>query len=357
MLSFQYIALQYTKYFFIILIALIFFVLGFDYLENADKLPDSANLILLYFMYVSFAAIDMLLPLALVFAMISAKIFLIRSNALVAFYSLGYSKSDILKPFFITASVIVLIFILLHGTSFAKAHEYAVNIRDNAQLSQPTSDLFFTFSDQYIYFGNLYPLQKRAEDVRIFRVKDNALHEVIVAQSAIYKKSKGYWYIDNARLIRKPEKLDFNSKGITIEEKKDLKLLKDFKPKILDQVYEGKVNFTIMDAIEALMILHDQNVNIDSIKSAVYKIFIYPLFVPFLVVIIFYFVPISPRFLNLSLFSFGAILATLMVWGILFLLIKLSDSKTIPSEVGIVLPVLVLFAVSIYQWRRYRMRR
>jgi lipopolysaccharide export system permease protein len=112
------------------------------------------------------------------------------------------------------------------------------------------------------------------------------------------------------------------------------------------------VNFTIKDAIDAIYLLKDQNINISSIKGALYKIFIYPLFVPCLVVIIFFFVPVSVRFLNVSLFSFGAILATLLIWGILFTLIELSNNKTISSEVGIVAPIVILFTAALYQWRK-----
>ncbi len=143
--------------------------------------------------------------------------------------------------------------------------------------------------------------------------------------------------------------------GIEIDESKNLKILKEFRPKILDQVYEGKVNFTIKDAIDAMILLEGQNINTSSIKGALYKIFIYPFFVPCLVVIIFFFVPISVRFLNISLFSFGAILSTLLVWGVLFMLIELANNKTISSEAGVVAPTLILFSIAIWQWRKYRL--
>lgn len=352
MLLFRYIAYHYLKYFLVILLALIAFMVGFDYMTYSDSLPDSANLVVLYLMYKSFFAIDMMTPLSLVFAMIATKIFLIRSNALVAFYALGYSKTDVLKPFVVVATLAIMVFISLHATSFARADEYAKNIRATAQHLQPTENLFFTFSDQYVYFGHLYPLQQRAEDVRIFRVKANSLHEVIVAEDAVYRD--GYWHISGARLIRKPHEPVIGGAGIDIAEAQDFKVLKDFKPKILDQVYEGKVNFTIVDAIDALWLLTEQNVSIERIKSSLYKSFVYPLFVPCLIVVIFFFVPISTRFLNLSLFSFGAILSTLVVWSFLFTLIELASSKTLSGEVGIVMPVVILFFAALFQWRRYR---
>jgi lipopolysaccharide export system permease protein len=103
MLAFNYISFHYIKYFLIILTALVLFLVGFDYIDNAQELSRSANITLIYLVYKSFFAIDMLLPLSLVFAMITTKIFLIRSNALVSFFSLGYSRVDVLNSFYFTS--------------------------------------------------------------------------------------------------------------------------------------------------------------------------------------------------------------------------------------------------------------
>jgi len=184
-------------------------------------------------------------------------------------------------------------------------------------------------------------------------MKKDSLKEVLVAKEATYRDD--YWYIKEADIIIKPDDLSFTSLGIKVKEAQGLKILKDFRPKILDQVYEGKVNFTIMDAIDAMILLDGQNINTNSIKGALYKIFIYPFFVPCLVVIIFFFVPISVRFLNVSLFSFGAILSTLLTWGVLFMLIELANNKTISSEVGVIIPIVLLFLIAFRQWRKYRL--
>ncbi|WP_373034888.1 LptF/LptG family permease [Sulfurimonas sp.] len=354
MLAFRYISFHYLKYFSVILIALVMFLVGFDYMENADTLSSSANLVLIYLVYKAFFAIDMLLPLSLIFGMISTKIFLIRSNALVSFYSLGYSRVDVLKPFVVVSTVIIVIFVSLHALpSFSRADEFSNNIRKNAAYLSPTRDLFFTYKDKYIYFSKMLPLQEKAEDVRVFSIKENKLKEVVMAKAATYRDE--YWHIAEADIITKPDNMSFESPGIKVDHEKGLNILQGFRPKMLDQVYEGKVNFTITDAIDALFLLHDQNVDTRSIKGALYKIFVYPFFVPCLVVIIFFFVPISARFLNVSLFSFGAILATLLVWGILFMFIELSNNKTIPSEAGVIAPVIVLFLIALRQWRKYRL--
>ena len=352
MLAFKYVSVHYLKYFFIILTALVLFLVGFDYMENANKLSSSANLVLIYLVYKAFFAIDMLLPLSLIFAMISTKILLIRSNALVSFYSLGYTRVDILRPFVVVSTSIIILFIALHALpSFSRADEFSNNIRKHAQYLSPTRNLFFTYKNQYVYFSKMLPLQEKAENIRIFSIKENSLKEVLVAKEATYRNE--YWYIEESHIITKPDNLDFESTGIKVTDTHGLEMLHGFRPKILDQVYEGKVNFTINDAIDALILLQNQNINTSSIKGALYKIFIYPFFVPCLVVIIFFFVPVSVRFLNVSLFSFGAILSTLLIWGVLFMLIELSNNKTISSEVGVIMPVVTLLLIALRQWRKY----
>ena len=149
MLAFRYIAFHYLKYFTIILAALSVFMVGFDYMEKGANLPDSANLVMIYVVYKTFYAIDMLLPLSLVFGMIATKVLLIRSNALVAFYSMGYSKNDVLKPFVMVSIMVISIYIAFHATSaFARANEFATNIEKSASYLRPTSNLFFTYENK-----------------------------------------------------------------------------------------------------------------------------------------------------------------------------------------------------------------
>jgi len=354
MLAFKYISFHYLKYFSVILIALILFIVGFDYMGTADDLPSSANLVLIYLVYKSFYAIDMLLPLSLVFAMIITKMLLIRTNALVSFYSLGYSRVDILKPFVIVSTLVILIFISLHTSSkFTQSAELAKSIRKTSTYLNPTKDLFFTYKNKFVYFSNMIPLQEKAEGIRVFSIKNNTLQDVIIAKSAVYQN--GYWYITDADIISKPDDMSFNSTGINVKHEKGLNILQGFRPKILDQVYEGKVTFTIKDAIDAYKLLDEQDIDTSPIRGAIYKIFIYPFFVPALVIIIFFLVPISPRFLNVSLFSFGAILSTLLIWGVLYVLIELSNNKVIPSEIGIIIPIIILSLIALRQWRKYRL--
>ena len=349
MLAFKNIAFLYLKYVFIIVLALVLFFVGFDVMDNLSELPDSANLKLLYTLYRSYYALDILFPVSLIFAMIAAKIALIRSNALVAYYSLGYSKADVLRPFTLIATGLIFIFVLLHfHAPFAKGREYSNNIYANKINGTPTEHLFFTYEDYYVYFKELHPLQQIAKGIRVFKLEHNDLREVIISKRARYLDD--HWVLEEAQKLVKPHNVGAKSKGIVISEEKDLRLLKDFRPDILDQVYEGSSTYTITDAFEAMKLLDEQNINTDKVKSVLYKTIIYPFFVPFVVIIIFFFVPISPRFLNVTLFSFGALLTTLLIWGIFYTLIQLSNAQTIPGEIGIVLPVVLLGMTSVIVW-------
>lgn len=335
----------YLRYVSIIVLALVLFFVGFDVMDNMSGLPESANLKLLYALFRSYYALDILFPISLVFAMIATKIALIRSNSLVAYYSLGYSKADILRPFTLISTLLIITYILLHMyPPFAKGKEYSDNIYSNKINGAPTQNLFFTYEDYYIYFKELRPLQQSAKEIRVFKIENNDLREVITAKEARYIND--YWVVEKAKKLVKPQQVGLKSKGIEISENEELKILKDFRPDILDQVYEGSSTYTILDAFDAIKLLEEQNVNTDKVKSVLYKTIVYPFFVPFVVIIIFFFVPISPRFLNVSLFSFIALIMTLLIWGIFYTLIQLSNAQTISGEVGIVLPVVLLGLIS-----------
>lgn len=349
MLLYTTLSFLYLRYFFIVLVALSSFMVGFDVMASSVEMPASANLVLIYIMYKCLYAIDMLLPISLIFAFVATLVDIVRSNALVAYYALGYSRLKILTPFILSSAVIISIYIGLHATNFTRANEFADNLRETSQYIRPTNNLFFTYEGNYIFFGHLYPLSKRAEDIRIFVFDSGRLKESLEAKEAYYDDN--YWFIKKAHIIIPPDSLELNASGIVSSERENLKVLKGFKPKILDQVYEGKANFTIGDGFDALNLLENQNVDIAKIKSVMYRIFITPWFAPILMVIIFTFVPISSRFFNLSLFSFSAILGTLITWGMLFMMGELSNSKTLIPEVGVIFPIFLLLGVMLWRFR------
>jgi len=354
MLFFNTLSFLYLRYFMIVLIALSSFMVGFDLMEYAAELPRSANLVLIYIIYKLFYAVDMMLPISLVFAMIASLVEMVRSNAMVAYYAIGYSKYRVFFPFLAVSTLIMGLYIALHTTSFARANEYANNLRESSELIRPTSNLFFTHEGNYIYFGNLYPLMRKAEDIRIFTFTDGNFSQVLSAKSAVY--SDGYWVIPKAHIVHSPRTLDLKGAGIMIDNRDNIKVLPDFRPKILDQVYEGKVNFAIGDGLEALRLLEKQNVDVAKIKSALYRMFFSPWFALILMVIFFSYAPVSGRFFNLSLFSFGAILVTLLSWGVLFMMGELSVNKTLSPEVGVIAPIVLLMSIMSLRLSRFKIK-
>jgi lipopolysaccharide export system permease protein len=85
--------------------------------------------------------------------------------------------------------------------------------------------------------------------------------------------------------------------------------------------------------------LGKQNVDLSKVKSSLYRNFVTPWFALIMIILIYTVAPVSPRFANLSLYSFGAILITLIVWGLLFMSGELANNKTLSPEVGILAPI------------------
>lgn len=345
---FRYIAWKYTKNFAIIFLGLVLFYVGFDYMQASKRLPESANLRMLYVYYQALFASDILTPVALVFALVATKLFLIRSNELVAFYAIGYTKAQVLRPFIVVASLIIALYMLAHNTKYAYAEEYVRSIYSSGKISRVTQDLFFKYNQYYVYFATLYPMAQKAEKIRIFKQQNGDIIEIIKSDEAFYQDEK--WLIPHARKIVKQEQLSFDSIPMEILQDGNIEILRGFKPDVLDHIHEGKVHYSIEDAITAIGLLNAQEANPYKVYSALYSMIIYPFFVPALMIIIFFFVPISSRMLNVSLFSFLAILSTLLVWGLLFAFTRLAHGGVFSPEVGIILPVFLLISTASIVW-------
>ncbi|BCD67540.1 LptF/LptG family permease [Nitratiruptor sp. YY09-18] len=340
----RYLAKLYSKYFLIILSALVLFFVGLDFLQAFKKLPDSANLQLLYIFYRFLHGIDILYPISLVFAMIGLKVMLIRSNELVALYALGYSKRAILAPMFLTSLVLTFIYFFLHLTSFTYANEYADNIRKYNSLQSATKELYFKYNSSYVYFDKLLPLAQEAFDIRIFETKGRNLQKIVTAKRA--KFTQDHWHLFGAKIVQ--------NFGDHIEVRRsDLNTLYGYKPKILDSVYEGKSNISLLDAIYALELFYKQKIDTQKLKAVVYYNLFYPFFAPLLMIIIFYFVPITARIASLNLFSFGAIVFTLFSWGVLYTLAKMAFNGALKPEAAILIPIGILFIVSFYFYKKF----
>ena len=336
----RYIIFNYLKNFFIIFLSLEFFYVGIDALSNYKNFPDSANLQLLYIVFRTLDAVSYSVPLSIVFAMIVTKFGMIKSNELVTLYSIGVTKKSVLKPLFLSALSISLIYISLNFTSFAYAYEYSRNLLKYSTIATNSTGLFLKNDNKYIYFKKLDPIKKQALGIKIFSIEDNDLVKIISAKTGYFYEDS--WVLKDVTIKIKPKVESINDEGITLIKQDRYVTLEDFRPKIVENVHKGAYNMSILDTIDALRFFASQNINLDRIKTLLYSHLLFPFFAPLLVVILFYKLPTSSRFFNAPLLSFVFIFITLSTWGVLFIFTKLSAASVVFPEVGVVLPMSLL---------------
>ncbi|RXJ84298.1 LptF/LptG family permease [Arcobacter sp. CECT 8985] len=346
----KYILQKYLKSFFIVLISLELFFVGIDFFQNVKKLPDSANLQLLYLFYNSFFTLTLTLPLSLVFGWILTLVILIKGNELVAFTALGVSKRKIYLPVLNISFLLLLILIGLQATPLAYSYEQKSKILDGEYFTSTKSDIFLKYNDYHIYFQKLFPLEKRAENIHIYKVKDKDLVESIIAKKAYFQNNK--WYVIDAKITTKPKNINFETSKMVVKHEKFLHTLEGFKPKILNNVYESKSTFSILDALSALVLLKQQGINTDKIRAALYYELIVSFFIIPIMMLVFAYSALNSRFFNIGKFTSLSIFLTLIVWGIFFLLHKFSNNGTLSPEISLLVPMFLWYTISFIIYKR-----
>ena len=342
----RYVGWLYFKYFVIIFVALTLFYVGIDILTNLKDMPASANLKLLYFGLTSLTAVNYVLPLALIFALITSKFSMIRGNELVSFYALGIDKNRLIKPPFYIALAITLIYVGLNFTPFAYAYEYGRNIVKLSILSRTSSDIFLKFEGKFVYMDSLNPVSGEAKDVRIFDINGSNLRSATFGESA--KFTDNAWLLKNAKIVNLPQNIKLGEKGLDIKMPSELKTLENFKPKTIESASAESSAITIPDAVDYILAFKDEGIGLNSTKTTLYNLAFAPFFAPFMVLIIYYFLPVTGRFFNLALKSFIFTIASLCVWGALFVMMRFARNGVVSPEVGVLLPIILLGAYAFY---------
>ena len=342
----RYVGWLYFKYFVIIFVALTLFYVGIDILTNLKDMPASANLKLLYFGLTSLTAVNYVLPLALIFALITSKFSMIRSNELVSFYALGIDKNRLIKPPFYIALAITFIYVGLNFTPFAYAYEYGRNIVKLSNLSRTSSDIFLKFEGKFVYMDSLNPISGEAKDVRIFDIDSSNLRSATFGESA--KFIDDAWLLKNAKIVNLPQNIKLGEKGLDIKTPSELKTLENFKPKTIESASAESSAITIPDAVDYILAFKDEGIGLNSTKTTLYNLAFAPFFAPFMVLIIYYFLPVTGRFFNLALKSFIFTIASLCVWGALFVMMRFARNGVVSPEVGVLLPIILLGAYAFY---------
>jgi lipopolysaccharide export system permease protein len=342
----QYVAWLYFRYVVLIAVALTAFFIGMDVLSNAGKLPDSANLMLLFGLFRAARALDIILPLSLVFGAIAAIIQLIRANALVAVYSIGGSKAKVLKPFIYVALAISFGYIALYATQFAYIGDRADAIKEKRDFTRMTQDFFVLYDNRFIYIKELLPLQNEAREMDILEVKDGDLTRFIRAKKGVFKNDA--WVLSGASIITKPSEPTLGGAGITVEERESMIELEGFRPDVMDTIYEQKFTYSIIDALRAWILFANQDVNTYRIRGILYATIVFPLFAPLLTAIVFVYAPISPRFFNMAIFSSISVLSALTAWGAVYLLAQMAKNGAILPELALLTPFALTIAATAY---------
>ncbi|MCG3710652.1 LptF/LptG family permease [Aliarcobacter butzleri] len=346
----KYILKKYLINFIIVLISLELFFVGIDYLQNFKNIPASANLQLLYILYNSFFTLTLALPLSIVFGWIVTLVLFIKNNEFVAFNALGATRKNIFMPVVIVSISLLITLIFLQMTPLAYSYEQKRKILNDEYFSNTKSDIFLKYNEYYVYFQKLLPLEKKAENIHIYKIKDDNLVETIIGEKAYFQNDK--WYVVDVKVINKPENIDINNSKLDVRYEKFLHTLEGFKPKILDNVYESKSDFSIMDAVSALILLKDQGMNTQKIRTILYNQLIIPFFVIPILILVYSFASLNSRFFNMAKFVSFSIFGTLIVWGFFFLVFRLTSSGTVIPEISMLLTMFIWVIFSIYFYNK-----
>ncbi|HIO91100.1 MAG TPA: YjgP/YjgQ family permease [Campylobacterales bacterium] len=343
---------KYFKSFLTIFIALTIFFTGVDIVSNISKLPDAANMKILYSINTMLYFSSYILGLCIVFAMISTVVHFIKESELVVLYALGTSKKALLKPFIMLALIFISIFILLQNFSFyVSAQQISSNIKHYGKSSQLNENLFLKSGSSYIYISKLDKLKKEGTDIKIYEVDGGDLIRVVRAKKGVFIDN--YWLLEDAEVTLKPRLNEGSEeKVLKVFTKKKMEVLAGFKPEIMDSLYDNAHQLTIMDSIKALTLLADKDISLIGIKASLYKSIIYPFFALFLMIILFFRLPIQRRGENIAMLSGGLYFIALIVWGILFLFIRISQNGSVTPEVGIILPTFLLGIYAIFTYKK-----
>ena len=337
---------NYFKNFLVLFLALELFFTGIDLMQNFKSLPDSANLQVMYAIYKFLGFIQYTLPLSLVFAMTNTIFGLIKSSELVSLYALGLSKKDIIKPILYLSILITLLYIFMGFSSAVKANDRADNIKKYGTPSITTKNLFIKSKNRYIAIGELFPSEKRAEDFKVFVTKNYQLQEVIKAKEARFYDE--YWLLKD---ITKTTKIyDENQKEmhLKIDHLKSYKALKDFNPQMLSNIFKGEGQLTIQNSIKTISLMRQEGISSDKLRARLYSLIIFPIFAPIVIFGLFFPIPLQRRGSNIALLSSSYIFMTLLLWGIIFTMSKISQNGALSPEMGILLPIVLLLVLALY---------
>ncbi|MCH5322012.1 MAG: LptF/LptG family permease [Helicobacter sp.] len=348
----RHISFLYLKSFFILFVSLECFFVSIDLVKYLDKLPSSANLIVLLVCYDFVYASNFILPLTLILAQIVLLVSLLRNSQWTAFLALGYSKARIFFPIFLIAFSITLFYICLNATPFAYAKERVDLIIEEGFLGTYKSGLFIKYNNTYIYFARIFPFLQSAEGVKIYEFSEDNAEVVKIIEAPKAEFFEGQWILQDAQITTLAKDLELGKTPLSFETQERYITLEGFKPKILDNIYEKESNVSILDAYEAILLLNEQGALTHKVRATLYSLIFFPLFAPLMMMCLSYWTPNSNRYVSLAGVTLGMILIALVGWGIFFSLTRFSISGFLQPELSIIFPTIFLALISFFLFFR-----
>jgi len=343
-LHFFYLAKHYVKNLFSILFGLAFAFAAIDYFQHIGQLDVSGNYKILYIFYMWQEALGLLYPLAIVFALIMTKLALVKNNTMGALHAFGYSKKRLLIPLMIVAVFTYGIFTFLHTTEFSYAKNKAAALLKNELHTYDVNDLFFKYNDTFVYIHKLDPIEKKIQDMTIFRVEGDQVRSTIHASTAVFNGKE--WDAQNAT-IKTHNYTQGALTKYTVTHEKSIKTLKGYKPKIIESLHEGKA-LNIIDAYHTWKLLEKQNLNSEKIRASLYDKVVVPLFSLALLLILFFKLPFHARMMSIGGVIALSLGATFVIWGILFGLGQIGANGVLSPELSSIVPIALLWSYAMY---------
>jgi len=337
-----YLSKLYVKNLFSILFGLSFAFAAIDYFQHISELDVSGNYIILYIFYMWQEALGLLYPLAIVFALIMTKLSLVKNNTMGALHAFGYSKKRLLIPLMLVAMFTYAVFTFLHTTEFSYAKNKAEALLKNELHTYNVNDLFFKYNDTFVYIHKLDPVEKKIQDMTIFRVQGDQVRSTIHASTALFNGKE--WDAQNAT-IKTHNYVELSKYTVTHQE--SIKTLKGYKPKIIESLHEGKA-LNIIDAYHTWELLEKQNLNSEKIRASFYDKVVVPLFSLALLLILFFKLPFHARMMSIGGVIALSLGATFAIWGLLFGLGQIGANGVLSPEITAILPIGILWVYAIY---------
>lgn len=345
----KFIAFTYIKNFLFIFAFLQIFFVTLEVIFTYEKIPHSANLIILYVFYDFIFSMHIMFPIAVSVASVITMNYFVNSSEYVSFLALGYKKKAIIRPIFITASFLTIIFVGLNSTKLAYAEEIKNSILHNNYTDYSKEDIFIKHFNNYVFFHKMYVELAKVEDVRIFTFDENKnLLRIVNAKEAYFKD--GEWKIENATIIQNDQTKNPYDSTLKILKHQKISTLNGFSPTMINNLYNKKNLSSIADAIETLLVLREQGVDTKKHRIVIYQYGLIPWVSPFLILIIFYYLPYTPRIGHMALFSFFAIFSSVTVFGFFISITEIAQKINVLPEIMIVMPVFFIIFLSIYKY-------